>query len=36
MTYDKPYRTATYDRAVAALQTLLQEEDPAQGVPCMR
>ena len=30
MTYSKPYRTATYDRAVAALQALLQEEGPAQ------
>lgn len=30
MTYSKPYRTATYERAVAALQALLQEEGPAQ------
>ena len=30
MTHSKPYRTATYDRAVAALQALLQEEGPAQ------
>ena len=30
VTYGKPYRTATYDRAVAALQALLTEEGPAQ------
>ena len=30
MTYGKPYRTATHDRAVAALQALLKEEGPAQ------
>ncbi len=30
VTYGKPYRTATYDRAVAALQALLKEEGPAQ------
>jgi len=30
VTYGKPYRTQTYDRAVAALQTLLKEEGPAQ------
>lgn len=30
MAYGKPYRTPTYDRAVAALQALLNEEGPAQ------
>lgn len=30
MTHSKTYRTETYDCAVAALQTLLNEEGPAQ------
>lgn len=30
MTYGKPYRTQTYDRAVAALQALFIEEGPTQ------